>query len=165
MADYPETIKEDLSHVRWICDSSFSGKTSVTKKLPGNRNVDAYYSESHSQEHAARADPQKQPKLYEYKKILEKAEKIGSMDFFYLRPINEQKEIRVNGYEEHFWMCVDDLLELPSNNNFVLDGGAMWLEQVVEVADVKNIICLVTTDELLKKAETIKQPKRRQEPD
>ena len=33
MAGYPKAIKEDRSHVRWICGSPFSGKTTVAKNF------------------------------------------------------------------------------------------------------------------------------------
>ena len=113
MAEYPETIKEDMSHMRWICGSSLGGKTTITKKLATKLDLDVYHIDSHWSDYFQRSDKAKHPHLYRGRLYFEEG---GTFAETELLPIEEQKTGLMRAYEECFGMIVEDPLHLAEED-------------------------------------------------
>ena len=146
MAEYPETIKEDLSHVRWICGSVLGGKTTITKKLASKLEVQVHHIDSHYPQYFQRADEIKHPWLSSARAFYDEGKTPAELA---LLPIEQQKEGWIGVYEETFPMIIEDLLACHNNKILITDGVTLP-ERICEVSPVENTLCLLAAKEFMR---------------
>lgn len=146
MAEYPETIKEDLSHVRWICGSVLGGKTTIAKKLASDLDLEVYHIDSHWVEHFNRAEESKHP--YMSWVDLSDLSKGRTPSDMRLWSEKDEKAGWIGFYQENFGMIIEDLLSLQKNKPIVAEGVTLP-EDILDVSGYGRVICAVASHDFM----------------
>ena len=144
MAKYPETIKEDLSHVRWICGSPFGAKTSIANILESQLGYFTYHMDAHIHEHRANADDVVHPLVCEHKALTNKIkEKYG---FIFRTPLEALKPWWMSYYHSDFEFVLDDLKPYSKDKTVIVEGVTLP-ELILRVSKIENIVYLVASED------------------
>lgn len=149
MREYSETIKEDLSHVRWICGPGLCGKTTIARKLASECDIDVYYMDPHWFANFQHAVREEQPCMYE---LLQLVKNGGSAFDTLLWPQEKKRAFDLCMFHENFYMTIEELRH-SKKMLIVLVEGVFPPEKVSEVSPKENAVCIVTTESFYREVE------------
>ncbi|HUP27751.1 MAG TPA: hypothetical protein VM409_04895 [Chloroflexia bacterium] len=132
--------REDLRHVVWIGGSPCAGKSSITRLLAAQYNLQTYSCDDHYDEHLGRAVPDRHP-------LMSNAAKM-TWDEVWMRPIDVLVERELEFYREEFELVIEDLLCMPRTTPIIAEGAALLPECVaLLLSDLNQAIWVVPTEE------------------
>jgi 2-phosphoglycerate kinase len=137
-AVHPQTIREDLSHVRWICGSSCSGKTTIARKLASECDIDVYQMDLYFGDYIQHAAKEEHPHIYE--RFLQ-----GSYFDAVYWPKEKRRAVNIGVLQEFFCLTIENLRHF-GEKPIVLVEGLFLPEMVHEVSPKENAVCIAVTD-------------------
>jgi len=111
-----------LSHILWIGGSPCAGKSSITRLLAQQYNLQTYSCDDHYEAHLNRAAPDKHP-------LMSNAAGM-TWNEVWMRPIETLITRELAFYREEFEMVIEDLLALPRTTPIIAEGAALLPECV-----------------------------------
>ena len=136
-----EALQDQLRHVYWIGGGSGAGKSTITRRIAAERNLQPYVTDDVMADHAKRSTPRDCPLLHMFMAM--------DMD---QRWVNRSPETMLETFHwfrgEGFNMIIEDILNMTREPGIVVDGFRL-LPHLVKplLADSSHAVWLIPTPE------------------
>jgi 2-phosphoglycerate kinase len=131
---------KQLSHILWIGGSPCAGKSSITRLLAQQYNIQTYSCDDHYDAHLKRATPERHP-------LMSNAAGM-TWDEVWMRPVDTLVTRELAFYREEFELVIEDLLGIPNTTPIIAEGAALLPECVSPLISSPNhAIWIVPTEE------------------
>jgi 2-phosphoglycerate kinase len=133
-------INKQLNHILWIGGSPCAGKSSITRILTQQYNLQTYHCDDAYDTHLKRAAPDKHPLM---------SNAVGmTWDQVWMRPVDILVTRELAFYREEFELVIEDLLTMPRSAPIIAEGASLLPECVAPLLSSHNhAIWIVPTEE------------------